>query len=65
MTITKKVIFDDCGEPKEVVMPYKQFVELSEAYGWDLDETERKELNEAIADSVAGNPTAFVPTADV
>ncbi len=65
MTITKKIIFDDLGEPSEVVIPYDEFVELSEAYGWDMDETERTELKEAIADSRAGNHEAFVNAADV
>lgn len=65
MTITKKIIFDDLGKPSEVVIPYGEFVELSEAYGWDLDGIEREELGEALADSQAGNRSAFVAAADV
>jgi hypothetical protein len=63
MTITKKILFDDLGKPSEVVIPYDEFVELSETYGWDLDGIEREELGEALADSLAGNRDAFVTAA--
>ena len=65
MTITKKISLDDRGQPSEVVSPYGQFVELSEAYGWDLDESEREELREALADSRGANRSSFVSAADV
>ena len=65
MTITKKIVFDEKGDPTEVLIPYEQFVELSERYGWDLDDLERKELTEALADSQAGNREAFLPASEV
>jgi hypothetical protein len=65
MTITKKIVLDEQGKPTEVIMPYQQFVDLSETYGWDLDETEQSELKEALADSVSGNRSAFVPASEV
>ena len=65
MTITKKIVLDERGNPSEVIIPYEQFVELSETYGWDLDETERKELKESFDDSVSGNRSAFVAASDV
>ncbi len=65
MTITKKIVLDEQGKPTEVIMPYKQFVDLSETYGWDLEDTEREELKEAVADSVSGNRSAFVPASEV
>jgi hypothetical protein len=65
MTITKKIVLDEQGKPTEVIMPYQQFVDLSETYGWDLDETEQSELKEALADSVSGNRSAFVPASGV
>ena len=43
ITITKKIVLDENGEPSEVIIPYQQFVELSEALGLDLDEQESKE----------------------
>jgi hypothetical protein len=65
MTITKKIVLDENGEPSEVIIPYAQFMELSEVLGLDLDEEERKELHEALADSKAGNRDAFVPASEV
>ncbi len=65
MTITKRILFDDLGKPSGVVIPYDEFVELSETYGWDLDGIEREELSEALGDSLAGNREAFVAAADL
>lgn len=65
MIITKKIFYDEKGEPAEVIIPYAQFQQLTEAQGWDLDETERKELAEALADSKAGNREAFVPASEI
>ncbi|MDB4265373.1 hypothetical protein N9891_01345 [bacterium] len=65
MTITKKIVLDEKGEPSGVLIPYSQFMELSESYGWDLDDQESKELSEALADSKAGNKEAFIPASEV
>ncbi len=65
MTITKKIVLDENGVPSDVIIPYEQFVELSETYGWDLNEKETKDLAEALADSRAENRDAFVPAAEV
>ncbi|MDA0765463.1 MAG: hypothetical protein O3A92_01385 [Verrucomicrobia bacterium] len=61
MTITKKIVLDEEGNPSEVLIPYAQFVELTETYGLDLDEDEQSELRDALADSKARNHDAFVP----
>lgn len=65
MIITKKIVLDEKGSPSDVIIPYEQFVELSEIYGWDLDEEEQKDLTEALADSRARNRDAFVPASEV
>ncbi|MEM7699626.1 MAG: hypothetical protein AAF236_14610 [Verrucomicrobiota bacterium] len=65
MTINRRIVLDENGDPSEVLIPYDQFQELSERYGWDLDDVEEGELREAIADSKAGNREAFVPASDV
>ena len=65
MTITKKIVLDENGEPSEVIIPYAQFMELSEALGLDLEEQEREELREALADSKDGNRDAFVAASEV
>lgn len=65
MTITKKIVLDEEGCPFEVIIPYNQFVELSETYGWDLDEQEHNELAQALEDSKTRNLDAFVPGSEV
>lgn len=65
MTITKRILLDENGSPSDVIIPYEQFVELSEIYGWDLNEEEQNGLSEALADSRAGNRDAFVPASEV
>ena len=57
----KKIVLDEKGDPSDVIIPYSLFVELSETYGWHLDEEEQREL----ADSRAGNRDAFVPASEV
>ncbi len=65
VTITKKLVLDEKGNPSEVLIPYEQFVELAETYGLDLDEREQEELREALADSKARNRDAFIPADEV
>ncbi len=65
MTITKKIVLNEKGTPSDVIIPYEQFVELSEIYGWDLDEEEQGDLAAALADSRAGNREAFLPASEV
>ncbi len=65
MNITKKIVLDQKGAPSDVIIPYEQFVELSEIYGWDLDEEEQGDLAAALADSRAGNRDAFLPASEV
>lgn len=65
MTITKKLVLDEKGDPSEVLIPYEQFVELSETYGLDLTKEEESELREALADSRSGNSDAFVSAEEI
>ena len=59
--IQKKIVIDEHGEPLEVIIPWAQFCELSEALGLDLDATEQAELREALDDSLARRREAFTP----
>ncbi len=59
--IQKKIVIDENGTPLEVIIPWKQFCELSEALGLDLDATEQTELREALDDSLARRHDAFTP----
>jgi hypothetical protein len=36
--IQKKIVVNERGEPKEAIIPWKQFCEIAEALGFDLDE---------------------------
>ena len=59
--IQKKIVIDEHGEPQEVIIPWAQFCELSDALGLDLDGTAQAELREALADSRARRRAAFTP----
>lgn len=59
--IDKKIVVNERGEPQEVIIPWAQFCELSEALGLDLDGTAEAELREAIEDSRARWREAFTP----
>ena len=65
IAIQKKVVFDEHGAPQEVIIPWAQFCELSEALGLDLDATGQAELREALDDSRAGRQEAFTPLDEV
>lgn len=65
MTITRKLVIGENGEPSEVIIPYAQFVEIMEAIGHDLLPAEEGELREALADSKARRREAFVGADDV
>jgi hypothetical protein len=51
MTITRKIVLDEKGEPTEVIIPYGQFVEMMEVFGLDLGKSDQDELREALNDS--------------
>ena len=36
--IQKKILVDEHGAPKEAIIPWKQFCEIAETLGFDLDE---------------------------
>ncbi len=65
MTITRKIVLDEKGEPTEVIIPYLQFVEMVEAFGLDLNVSEQSDLHEALADARNKRRENFVPAADV
>lgn len=65
MTITRKIVVDEKGEPTDVIIPYGQFVEMMEAFGLDLGEAEQAELREALGDGRDKRRENFVSAADV
>jgi PHD/YefM family antitoxin component YafN of YafNO toxin-antitoxin module len=61
ITIQKKIVVDENGVPQEVIIPWAQFCELSEALGLDLDEEAMADLREAKADVERGERASFAP----
>jgi hypothetical protein len=60
ITLHKKLIVDERGNPTDVVIPWPEFVELAELLGLDLDANAVADLEAAHADRQAGNQDAFV-----
>ena len=63
--IQKKIVVNERGEPKEAIIPWKQFCEIAEALGFDLDEEARIDLRAARRDLRQGKSDAFVPLSKV
>jgi hypothetical protein len=63
--IQKKIVVNERGEPKEAIIPWKQFCEIAEALGFDLDEEARTDLRAARRDLRLGKAEAFVPVSKV
>lgn len=63
--IQKKIVIDEHGAPQEVIIPWAQFCELSEALGLDLDEEAIADLREAKRDWENGDRTAFTPFSEL
>jgi hypothetical protein len=59
--IQKKIVVDEHGTPKEAIIPWKQFCEIAEALGFDLDEDAAADLRAARRDWRQRKPGAFVP----
>jgi hypothetical protein len=55
IAIHKKPIVDGEGKPMEVIIPWAEFLEISELLGMDLDKTARQDLALTHADRVAKN----------
>ena len=59
LTIHKKVVIDEKGKPKEVIIPWDEFKEMEEMLGLDLDESTINDLKQANKDREAGNKEAY------
>lgn len=60
VVLQKKIVLDAKGDPVEVIIPYKQFVQFFEAYGFDLTQEDENDIREAEQDRKNGNATAFI-----
>jgi len=63
--IQRKIVVDERGEPKEAIIPWKQFCEIAEVLGFDLDEKARADLRIARHDLRHGKSKAFFPLSKV
>jgi hypothetical protein len=63
MRIQKKIVVDENGAPKEAIIPWKQFCQIAEALGFDLDQKATADLRAARRDWSRRKMNAFVPLA--
>ncbi|MGD0388706.1 MAG: hypothetical protein ABSC42_07095 [Tepidisphaeraceae bacterium] len=61
VAIRKKIVVDERGRPREVIISWSQFRELSEALGLDLDEKAKGDLRTTRRDWKRRNASAFKP----
>lgn len=58
--IHKKLVVDDQGMPMEVIIPWKEYREIEELLGLDLDAAARDDLKKAQQDRKTKKKDAFV-----
>ena len=61
LAIRKKIVVDQRGNPREVIISWAQFQEMSEALGLDLNAKAKTDLRTALRDWKKGNSAAFKP----
>lgn len=61
MTIHKKLVVDDRGNPLEVIIPWSEYEEIAELLGLDLDPAAIGDLRQARRDRESGDPEAYLP----
>jgi hypothetical protein len=61
--IQRKIVVDEHGAPKEAIIPWKQFCEIAETLGFDLDSKARADLRIARREWRRGKSGAFLPLA--
>ena len=65
LTIHKKLIVDDQGNPTDVIIPWAEFLEISELLALDLDEAAIYDLDQAKADRINRNNEAYIKLDDI
>jgi PHD/YefM family antitoxin component YafN of YafNO toxin-antitoxin module len=63
--IRKKIVVDERGKPREVIIPWSQFCEMAEALGLDLDARARADLRAARRDLKRRRSSAFKPLSEL
>ncbi len=60
ITIHKKIVLDKHGNTTEVIIPYKEFLELEELIGFDLEEEVKEHLRQAKDDRTLNRVNSYV-----
>jgi hypothetical protein len=60
INIEKKIVVDEQGLPQEVIISWKQYKEIEEILGLDLDERTAGDLRKAREDRLAENWESYV-----
>jgi len=56
----KKLVIDEHGKPREVILPWEEYRKIEEVLGLDLDDEAISDLEQAARDREAGTADAFV-----
>jgi hypothetical protein len=65
LKLRRKIVVDKNGTPKGAIIPWKQFYEMAEALGFDLDERVKSDLRAARSDFRHSKSKAFLPLSKV
>jgi hypothetical protein len=60
INIEKKIVVDEQGLPQEVIISWKQYKEIEEILGLDMDERATEDLRKAKEDRLAENSDSYV-----
>ena len=60
ITLHKKIIVNEKGKPTEVIIPLKEYREIEELLGLDLDKKAIQDLKQAKKDREKGKREAYV-----
>lgn len=60
LTIHKRIVIDEDGNPMEVIIPWEEYQEMAELLGLDLSKDAIADLKQAKIDRDNGNNDAYV-----
>ena len=60
LTVHKKIVLDEKGNPTEVIIPWKVYKEMEELLGLDLDKNAIEDLRQAKEDREKSKKDAYV-----
>ena len=60
LSIQKKLVVDEHGQPQEVIISWEQYQQIIEMLGLDLDDAAIADLREARRDRIAEKRDAYV-----